>query len=155
MGFTQWKDQEPSQIDYINRQQHLKSCFKNCRVLNSGYVYSDHSLLVAIIEIKLHKVKKLSTVPKKYDIYKLKDKDIAETFEQRLGGRFEYLLELNEDIDDLYDQFKPVTNNVTQEIVGFRRNKQVEGISKEFIELCEKRRRARQEFLINTDIPCC
>ena len=123
-----------NQIDYIICQQKVKSLFKNCRVFPSADVYSDHLLLAAVIEVKPPKVKRLSTIPKKYDLDKLRDKHTAEAFEQRLGGRFEPLLGLEDgDVDNIYDQFKTATNKTTEEVVAFRRRKQLERMTKELI----------------------
>ncbi len=84
---------------------------------------------------------------RQFDIDKLRVHDIAETFEQTLGGRFKPLLDIEEDIASLYNKFKSTTNEVTHEIVGYRKRKQVEGMSKDLIDMCEERRIVRKEFL--------
>ena len=84
---------------------------------------------------------------KYFNVHKLNDVEVAQAFEQNIGGRFEPLLNCNLDIDELYNDFKNITNQITQQIVGFRKRKAVEGMSKETAELCKKRREARKNML--------
>ena len=136
-----------NQIDYIILpKDHLKVA-QNCRVYNSADIGTDHSLLMAKICIKSKKKHNRKADIKRFDVGRLKDPITAEVFKQSVGGRFEPLLHLDADIDELYTQFKTVTNDVTKEVVGLRRRKNVEGLSQEETVLCEKRREARKEML--------
>ena len=65
---------------------------------------------------------------KRFDVDKLNDVEVVEVFEQNIGGRFDPLLNCNLDIDELYNDFKNITNQTTQQIVGFRKRKAVEGM---------------------------
>ena len=139
-----------NQIDYIIVPRDKLKVVKNCRVFNSADIGSDHSLLMAKLCITPKKKQRVRTDIKRYDLAKLGDAATANLFEQRIGGRFEPLLELDTDIDDLYEKFRDATNEVTKTIVGLRRRKDVEGLSQEEVKLCEKRRTARKEMLKDT-----
>ena len=53
------------------------------------------------------------------------------------------------DIEELYDKFKTITNEATEETVGQLRNKHTEGLGKDVELLCHKRRQARIDFINN------
>ena len=53
----------------------------------------------------------------------------------------------SEDIETVYQQFTETTNKVTQEVVGFRKRKQIPGLPTEIEKLCEERRQTRLEVL--------
>ena len=67
--------------------------------------------------------------------------------EQNLGGSLEPLLNSNADVDELYERFKNITNEVTFQTVGIRKRKNVEGMPIETTELCNDRRKARLAML--------
>ena len=136
-----------NQIDYIILpKDHLKVA-QNCRVYNSADIGTDHSLLMAKNRIRSKKKHNRKADIKRFDVGRHKDPITTEVFKQSVGGRFEPLLHLDADIDELYTQFKTVTNDVTKEVVGLRRRKNVEGLSQEEMVLCEKRREDAQRSL--------
>ena len=136
-----------NQIDYIIIQHSQKSKIKNCRVVNSADIDSDHSLLISKMMITIPKPKKLTRAPRKCDVGKLERKDIAQQFKTKIGGYFATLLSSDCDVETMYDQFISNTNKVTKEVVGFKRRKQVERMPKELEQLCEKRREARRKMI--------
>jgi hypothetical protein len=85
--------------------------------------------------------------PKKYNVEKfITNPSCVEAFQIKIGGQFEPLLALDDDevgIDELYKQFKRITNVVTKEVVGYRKRKLVEGMPPEIEKLCAQRRDAR------------
>ena len=83
-------------------------------------------------------IKKTKTQVKRFDVDKFHDQQYSELFKQTIGGRFEPLLQLGQDIDidELYNLLKNTTNEVTQEVVGLRKNKSVDDLSREEAELC-------------------
>ena len=46
----------------------------------------------------------------------------------------------DQDINQLYEQFKNETNRITESIVGIKRNPKTEGLGKEVEDLCKQRR---------------
>ena len=61
----------------------------------------------------------------------------------------------NTDVEELYNSFKNMTNDVTKETVGLRKRKSVERLSMEEAELCSQRRKARSSMLNNPSTQNC
>ena len=99
-----------NQIDYIIIQQSQKSKIKNCRVVNSADIDSDHSLLLSKMMITIPKPKKLTRAPRKFDVEKLEREDIAQQFKAKIGGYFAPLLSSDCDVESMYNQFISNTN---------------------------------------------
>ena len=127
---------------------------KNCRVYNSADIGSNHALLLSKIQLPIKIIKRRKPGNKRFAIDKLKEKDVTKAFEIKIGGRFEPLLDMNTDtdIEEMYNKFKNISNTTTKEVVGYQRRKNVEGMPKEVAELCEKRRKARKEFIKETKL---
>ena len=138
-----------NQIDFFLIKQSGKSNIKNCRVYNSADIGSDHSLLLSTCSFELQKHKVVKKIPRKFDIDRLQQREIAEEFQVKIGGAFAPLLDLETTVDELYDSFKNAANKVTKEVVGYRKSKQPEGMNAETSNLCEKRRAARIELIKN------
>ena len=141
-----------NQIDFIITQQKLKSCVKNSRVYNSASVGSDHSLLMSKIELQVAQKKFFSKrIPKRFNVEKfITDAQCAEQYQIKIGGQFEALLALDDEeinVEELYSQFKEITNNATKESVGYRTRKLVESMSPDLEMLCERRRSLRLKYL--------
>ena len=67
-----------------------------------------------------------------------------------MGGRFEPLLNQDtDDINQLYIKFVEITNKVTEETVGFQRNRKTAGLSPQVEQMCQQRRNLRKKMLIN------
>jgi hypothetical protein len=138
-----------NQIDFFLIKQSSKCNIKNCRVYNSADIGSDHSLLLSTCVFELQKRKVVKKIPRKFNIDRLKQPEIAEDFQVKIGRAFAPLLDLETNVDELYESFKNTTNKITKEVVGYRKSKQVEGMSAETSKLCEKRRAARIEMIKN------
>lgn len=136
-----------NQIDYCLVQRDSLKLVKNCRVYNSADIGSDHSLLMTKLFISSKRKKSYKNQTKRFDVEKLSDVTVAKTLEQNLGGSLEPLLNSNADVDELYERFKNITNEVTLQTVGIRKRKNVEGMPIETTELCNDRRKARLAML--------
>ena len=85
---------------------------------------------------------------KRLDVDKLQNPATAEEFQIRIGGAFEPLIGLEtNNFEELYSQFKNITNRVIEQVVGYKRKKQVQGLPPEIEEACAQRRKARQDML--------
>ena len=105
-GLNTWSSPDGkthNQIDFIITSNKQRRLFKNCRVYNSADIFSDHSLIMAKYYLNLPKKKHFVRTPKKYDVEKLNNKELASDFEIRLGGAFEPLLNSNLELEELYD----------------------------------------------------
>ena len=149
--------QTQNQIDYIIIQQKWKKALKNCRSYHSCDIGSDHSAVIGKFHVQIQKHTKPKRIPKRYDVSKLRCPETKATFQARIGGRFEPLL--NQDIDNmdqLYNEFVKITNKVTEDTVGFQRNRQTAGLSPKVEEMCQQRRDLRKKMLANpSDVSLC
>ena len=86
---------------------------------------------------------------KQYDVAKLtNDQNLVDAFKVTIGGAFAPLMAFeDQDINQLYEQFKNETNKITESIVGIKRNPKTEGLGKEVEDLCKQRRNARLMYI--------
>ena len=139
-----------NQIDYIIADRDLKGTFKNSRSYHSADIGSDHSLVMAKLNMNIPKFRRPTALPKRFDVEKLRNSEIAASFQVRVGGYFEPLLQMGDiEIDELYLKFQEATNKATKEIVGYKKHKKVEGLPPEIENACKERRKARVEMLNN------
>ena len=105
-----------------------KGLIKKCRVFNSGDINSDHSLLMLKYTIFLPKVKHYKQQLKRFDISKLKIEPICNTFKIHLDGRFEPLINdiSNQNVEDGYNKFIDGVNEITKNVIGYKRSKAIE-----------------------------
>lgn len=141
--------QTRNQIDYIIVSKEVMKSTTNSRVYNSADVGSDHSLLMANINIATRKPKKSRPSPRRYDVERLLDQELRNDFVIKIGGAFEALQDLMEDqtVQVAYREFVDTTNKITEETVGYKKKRQVEGMSKELENKCNERRIARLRYL--------
>ncbi|XP_030840865.1 craniofacial development protein 2-like [Strongylocentrotus purpuratus] len=133
-----------NQIDFIITKLGNIKTFQNCRSYCSADIGSDHNLVLANVKFSPTKTKRMKSLPKTYDVGRFNDSNIVETFKARIGGAFEPLLQLPDtDVDELWKKFRDTTNNISEEIVGFKRSRQVKGLPEEVCKACEQRRKAR------------
>ena len=87
--------------------------------------------------------------PKRYDVPKLKQQAILDTFKVQLGGKFEPLINdlANQSVEGCYNKFVDDINKRTKNMMWYRRNKAIDSLSQEAEDLCEKRRALRKKVL--------
>ena len=90
--------------------------------------------------IRLKKMKKGDSVRIKFDLEKLKDPEIAKTFQATLGGRFAPLLVVDQDIQDLTEQFNSAVVDTAKEVLGKQRPIKKPWVSTNILKKCDKRR---------------
>ena len=78
--------------------------------------------------IFLPKVKHYKQQLKRFDISKLKIEPICNTFKIHLGGRFEPLINdiSNQNVEDGYNKFIDGVNEITKNVIGYRRSTAIE-----------------------------
>lgn len=135
-------------------ENRLKSVVKNCRVYNSADVGSDHSMVVAAMDLSCKKTRRIMAPRKSYNVDKLiSDARIAEEFKVQIGGRFEALMEMDthgeHTMEELYTKFKEETNKTTEDLVGVRKRRRIRGMTAEEEELCAMRRSVRTRMINN------
>ena len=84
----------------------------------------------------------------KFDLKKLKDSNVLETFEAMIGEKFAPLtIKINEDIDidSMITTFNTAVTETASEILGKNRQTKKTWITAEILDLCDKRRELRQK----------
>ena len=137
-----------SQLDFIIVPSDSRNQVKKCRVYNSFDVDSDHSLVMMKYTMKKKKPKKFSNVSTRFAVEKLQDVEIKDAFQIKIGGAFHQLMEKDDiSLEEMYNSFTQCVNTITNESVGKRRRKLVDGMSAQTAALCEERRKARITML--------
>ena len=90
------------QIDYILAKKCFQSGVNIARTQSfpGADIGSDHDLLMMTFRLRLKKISKAKHTRLKFDLEKLKDLNVLETFQAMIGGRFAPLIIMsNEDTD--------------------------------------------------------
>ena len=112
-----------SQIDYIMVQQRFKSSVNITRTRSfpGADIGSDHDLLMMTFKLHLKKVRKQGQTKIKFDLEKLKDPEVLESFQAMIGGKFASLTILDADdtdADSLINTFNAAVTDTASEILG-------------------------------------
>ena len=87
---------------------------------------SDHDLLMMTFRLRLKKTSKPKHTSLKFDLEKLKDPNVLETFQAMIGGRFAPLTIMSNadtDIDSMITTFNTAMTETASEILGKHRQK--------------------------------
>ena len=87
--------------------------------------------------LRLKKISKPKHTSLKFDLKKLKDPNVLETFQAMIGGKFAPLTIMSNedtDIDSMITTFKTAVTETASEILG----------TAEILDLCDKRRQLRE-----------
>ena len=118
---------------------------------------SDHDLLMMTFRLRLKKTSKSKHTRLKFDLEKLKDPNVLETFQAMIGGKLAPLTIMSNedtDIDSMITTFNTAVTETASEILGKHRqkkktNKQTNNnknwITAEIHELCDIRRELRKK----------
>ena len=98
---------------------------------------SDHDLLMTTFHIRLKKVSEPKHTRLKFDLEKLKDPKVLETFQDMIGGRFAPLTIMSNectDRDSMITTFNSAVTETASEILGkHRQKKQKPGLLQKFL----------------------
>ena len=97
----------------------------------------------------VEKISKPKHTRLKFDLEKLKDHNVLETFQTMIGGRFAPLTIMSNedtDIDPMITTFNTAVTETASEILGKHRQKKKLGITAEILDLCYKRRELRKKI---------
>ena len=141
---------------YILVRKRFRSGVKIARARSfpGADIGSDHDFLMMSFCLRLKKTNKQTknSKPKhtrlKFNLEKLKDPNVLESFQAMTGGRFAPLTIMsNEDanIDSMITTFTTAVTETASEILGKHRQKKTPWITAEIIDLCDKRREMRKK----------
>ena len=96
----------------------------------------------------LKKISKPKHTRIKFDLKKLKDPNMLETFQATIDGRFAPLTIMsneNTDIDSMITTFNTAMTETASETLGKHRQKKKPWVTADILDLCDKRRELREK----------
>ena len=138
-----------NQIDHIAISRKWKRNIQDTRVMRSADIGSDHHLLVSTVRIKLAVLKKPKNQRTKFDVSKLKNRDVQEQFKLTLANKYDVLYngsdveeeeENQESVDREWENIKNMYISSCEEILGKRKINRKEWMSENTWKLVEERR---------------
>ena len=109
---------------------------------------SDHDLLMMTFRLRLKRISKPKHTRLKFDLEKLRDPNMLESFKAMIGGRFAPLTIMSNedtDIDSMITTFNTAVTETASEILGKHCQKKKPWITAEILDLCDKRRELRKK----------
>ena len=133
-----------NQIDYIMVKRRFQTSMNiaNTRSFAGSEVGSDHDLVMMIFKLRFNKVSKQGHTRIRFDLEKLKNPEVAETFKATIGGKFASLALLDADdsnMDDLVYKFNVAVTETANETFGKYRHQKQPLVTPDIFHLCDKR----------------
>lgn len=88
--------------------------------------------------VKLKKIKKPTNTRMKFNLDRLKDHSICETFQVMIDGKFTPLLALDEDAEVMTTTFNKMMTEAASELLGKHHWKTQPWITEEILNMCDK-----------------
>ena len=104
---------------------------------------SDHDLVMMTFQIRLKKTRKPNQPRLRFDLEKLRDPDVACTFQATIGGKFAPLIGLSDedmDMDTMITTYNTAVTDAASEILGKERCRKKPWVTKDVLDLCDERR---------------
>ena len=104
---------------------------------------SDHDLVMMTIQVRLKKARKPNKPRLTFYLEKLRDPDVACTFQATIGGKFTPLIGLSDEdmgMDTMITTYNTVVPNAASEILGKERRRKKPWVTKDVLDLCDERR---------------
>ena len=104
---------------------------------------SDHDLVMMTFQVRLKKTRKPNQPRLRFDLEKLRDPDVACTFQATIGGKFAPLIGLSDedmDMDTMITTYNTAVTDAASEILGKQRRRKKPWITKDVLDLCDERR---------------
>ena len=98
--------------------------------------------------LRLKKISKPKHTRLKFDLEKVKNLNVFETFQAMVGGRFAPLTIMNNedtDIDSMITTFNTAVTETASQIFGKHRQKKTPWITAEILDLCDKIREMKKK----------
>ena len=102
----------------------------------------DHDLVMMTFRVRLKKARKPNQPRLRFDLEKLRDPDVACTFQATIGGKFAPLIGLRDedvDIDTMVTIYNTAVTDEASEILGKERRRKKPLVTKDVLDLCDER----------------
>ena len=107
------------------------------------HIGSDHDLVIMTFRVRLKKARKPNQPRQRFDLEKLREPDVACTFQATIGGKFAPLIGLSDedmDIDTMITTYNTAVTDAASEILGKERRRKKPWVTKDVLDLCDERR---------------
>ena len=104
---------------------------------------SDHDLVMMTFQVRLKKTRKPNQPRLRFDLEKLRDPDVACTFQATIGGKFAPLIGLSDedmDMDTMITTYNTAVTDAASEILGKECRRKKPWVTKDVLDLCDERR---------------
>ena len=102
---------------------------------------SDHDLVMMTSQVHRKRARKPNQLRLRFDLEKLKNPDVACTFQATIGGKLAPLTGLSdEDMDTMITTYNTAMTNAASEILGKERRRKKSWVTKDVLDLCDERR---------------
>ena len=131
----------------------MRKCFRlgvniaRTRSFPGADIGSDHDLMMMTFRLRLKKNQQARTHKTQFDLEKLKDPNVLESFQTMIGGRFAPLTIMSNedtDIDSMITTFHTEVTETASEILGKHLQKRKAWVTTEILAVCDKRRELRK-----------
>ena len=96
------------------------------------------------LKLKVKKIRRQPPARTKYNVKRLNDVNVQESFKVKIGGKFSPLMDLADpSIKNLTDQFTEGMNEVPLEVLGKEKKMKQPWITAEIMEKCDERRQLK------------
>ena len=104
---------------------------------------SDHDLVMMTFQVRLQKARKPNQPRLRFDLEKLRNPDVACTFQATIDGKFAPLIGLSDedmDMDTMITTYNTAVTDAASEILGKERRRKKPWVTKDVLDLCDERR---------------
>ena len=102
---------------------------------------SDHDLVMMTFQVRLKKTRKPNQPRLRFDLEKLRDPDVACTFQATIGGKFAPLIGLSDvDMDIMITTYTTAVTDAASEILWKERRRKKPWVTKDVLDLCDESR---------------
>ena len=134
-----------NQIDYILVKKRFRSVVNihNTRSFPGADIGSDHDLVMMTFRVRLKKARKPNQQRLWFYLEKLRNPDVASTFQATIGGKFAPLIGLSDEdmgIDTMITTYNTAVTDAASEILGKERRRKKPWVTKDVLDLCDERR---------------
>ena len=139
------RDHKKTQINHVIINRRWRSSLQDVRAYRGADVASDHTLVLAVVSLKLHRSKGRQARQQRLDSGRLNESLTKQAFAVEVKNRFQVLGEQQE---MTIDGFNQALREAGEKVLGFRRKKKEEWIKEETWKKIHERRQTKRRSTI-------
>ena len=127
----------------MRKRFHLGVNVHRTRSFPGANIGSDHDLVMMTYRIRLKKTEKPTQSRLRFDLDKLRNPDVAGTFQATVGGKFAPLINLKDDdinIDSMITTYNTAVTDTASETLGKVCRRKKPWVTRDVLDLCDERR---------------